>query len=928
MVSPTQLFNAARRFLAFELLPVAWFLLLSLISFREVLREEGTIGFLQDWMIPPYGDQMARMATSIFDAWVSRNLGAAATYRSGDLVLVLYGLLSLLGANGGSVSKLLPAALLVIAGYSCHLLCRRLGMPRTSAYVVGTFYLCSPVVFNRVAAGQIGYLIAYAVAPAALYFFMRLLTENRARDFAICCLLCALVSVQIQYAIMLSIVMLALAFTLSKMKGILRLTLVWTVVACVHAYWIVPMMLNTSLLRVSLASASQRWITYQSAPIIDSLRMVGYLTRYFEISLSTSGLFLTWQVFSSCLLGLALLPVLFRGRSKFVLMWTGLFIAFGLLASGAEGPFGFAVLYLYVANALSIQSLFREVYHFSGVTALSFSVLLGYAGQLAGELFSSASLGRLRPKVARASVFATFFLLILAGNPLLLTGNYGGYLQTFDFGSSYQSLYNRFKDDPSDYRVLYLPMVGPIRFRNLVYSGWDPMITYSPKDSLGNAPDLPFIAYLGRSLYDEENTHLSALMGVASVRYVVLRSDFSSTLPDFVFPTPRFREFWSSDNLAETVNRQEGLQLDSSAGTYLVFRNLFEKPRIWGSYNGILTSGGFKSIEDILFSTPGAIAVSADQNVALQSFREIALSGAFRTSNERNDALWAAASALLRPGNIQFANEDARSEWTRSSNWWWYDSRIAGLIEDGSFTLAAASTTIPFEAPAGSYTILARVATDRKDLVFTIDGTIQLAATGHDGDPEWVDAGQVSLAGGHHLLRISAKHEGFHLVGDIALVDFEKNLKLPRFEDVPQDTSEPTIVYERIAQNRFRVHVRSTRSVFLVLSEKYNSNWKAVLDGEEVRTQMTCNGFSNCWWLNRTGDYWVNIVLETQSYLLTGLVISSVSVILLAVCVVAEDAVGRWSKTRHPSFRRDATASTRNQQQSLEIQPAEAHGLS
>jgi hypothetical protein len=161
-----------------------------------------------------------------------------------------------------------------------------------------------------------------------------------------------------------------------------------------------------------------------------------------------------------------------------------------------------------------------------------------------------------------------------------------------------------------------------------------------------------------------------------------------------------------------------------------------------------------------------------------------------------------------------------------------------------------------------------------------------------------VDVGQVSLSKGRHLLTISAGQEGFHLVGDIALVDFGKNVRPLRFEHIPPDTSEPITTYKHTEQNGFRVHVQSTRSVFLVLSEEYNSNWKAVVDGEEVKTHMICNGFSNCWWLNKTGDYWVSIVLETQRYLSIGLAISSVSVILLAVGVAAENAVGRWSRPR------------------------------
>lgn len=86
----------------------------------------------------------------------------------------------------------------------------------------------------------------------------------------------------------------------------------------------------------------------------------------------------------------------------------------------------------------------------------------------------------------------------------------------------------------------------------------------------------------------------------------------------------------------------------------------------------------------------------------------------------------------------------------------------------------------------------------------------------------------------------------------------------------------PTIDYQKINQVHYRVDVKNAKEPFyLVFNQKYASGWQASI-GEHYKGNI----FANVWFLDKKGDYTVDIIYKPQEFFNKGLVISIVSLII------------------------------------------------
>lgn len=133
------------------------YFLLALGIMRFVLLEPGTIGFFHDWPFGPFEEMSKEYAMSGLYVW---NTQQGHLLHPSDWILKLFLLpISLLGINGETLSKGFLTIALTLAGYAIFFLARKLGLGFVSSFITGMVYVFSPIVFTRVVAGYLYYLI-------------------------------------------------------------------------------------------------------------------------------------------------------------------------------------------------------------------------------------------------------------------------------------------------------------------------------------------------------------------------------------------------------------------------------------------------------------------------------------------------------------------------------------------------------------------------------------------------------------------------------------------------------------------------------------------------------------------------------------------------------------------------------------------------
>jgi hypothetical protein len=135
------------------------------------------------------------------------------------------------------------------------------------------------------------------------------------------------------------------------------------------------------------------------------------------------------------------------------------------------------------------------------------------------------------------------------------------------------------------------------------------------------------------------------------------------------------------------------------------------------------------------------------------------------------------------------------------------------------------------------------------------------------------EMGSIQLEKGYHDLAINYGDSRTNYIIQIRSNDLEAKLE-------KESSSAQIIKYQRVDPTNYVAHINATGPFFLVFSESYSDGWKAYIDGEEVTEHIMVNGYANGWYINKTGEYAVDIVYEPQKIFLVGVLISVVLMIM------------------------------------------------
>lgn len=349
------------------------------------------------------------------------------------------------------------------------------------------------------------------------------------------------------------------------------------------------------------------------------------------------------------------------------------------------------------------------------------------------------------------------------------TGNFTGRLQVYSPDPEYHTLYTSFQQEPGDFRILWLPMISPIQYEGYEYPGHDPLIGYSPKQSFPQAITMfnrgaQYTAYVANLQYTTDTEYFGDILSEFSTKYVINRNDFTPVLPGYL-PFGNVTGFaWNNSAPTSFLQYQKDLTNAINGRNYSVWENKVTpriSPQIPVAVAGDLsTTIGLSYARQILGYSQLPAALYVEETNDYQDVTKTVVVDGGRT----DDLLFSSIpSRYLSDAGWYTQDIDARTGWTTTFNWWWYDTTMSAQPEYGAFTLTSNSTlTVNPKLPSGNYTVFikARSGPDSTNLTCTLDSVSRNLSLPQDEDAyAWYSLGRYPLTHTSMTIRSGGRAE-------------------------------------------------------------------------------------------------------------------------------------------------------------------------
>jgi hypothetical protein len=580
------------------------YLLFSLIMLRGIILSSDFIGFNHDWSFP-----MTINALKIYNQislfiWKSENVGFNPIYPAENLLHYLLLPFTFLELSGLTVIKMILMFTLAFGGYFMYLFVRNsLKLKDIPSLISGLFYTTTPVVFNKIAAGHIPYIIAYALSPLIMFYFVKYTNTLKTKHLIITSLLLSFAIIQIQFAVMLALIIFLYAILIAEMKMrtfIKTFFLLTVIVLLTHLFWILPASVNSSALSATLSSIGgidslKHWIT----PFTNAFRMTGYASPHFETILNNYSYKYIWDICSSLLVIFSFSTLLIYKR-RIILLFAAISVI-TLIFLTISNLFWPLIFFLY--STFPVFNLFREVYHLAFLMAFSYSVMLAFFLQ------SICTSKRLKTYL-KYIVVSAILIIVIMNDPFIYSGNLSGQLQTYQPYDLDLNVINSYLNSSEDYRVLYLPMLQPFKYDNLTYYGINPIIAYSEKPTIGNYVYSDFLKHLALYSY-LPSSNLTNVLNLLSVKYIFFQKNIESMVPSYLNQGQLqvgneyydIGPIWTNENINETLLNQKNLILLYSDESLSVFENKDFLPQIYPATILLAENGSMDNLFSLLLSS-------------------------------------------------------------------------------------------------------------------------------------------------------------------------------------------------------------------------------------------------------------------------------------------------------------------------------------
>lgn len=619
------------------------FIFLFLISFRGVFFADEYIGHTWDWGFPLYPFHIKKYAESImFYVWNDTiDLGISSHVSKS---LFLFGLFNyvLHFLGGVMLQRIILFLIFFLSVYTFNRLARFLSFNRYASIITSIFYAFSPLVYSRIIAGHLVYLIAYSMLPLFVLILVKYFLNsayNNKKGYIYFGLIMVILSWHISFPVLASImVLLTIALNLllgSSIKIITKKFFYAAVMTILlNAFWIVSFVIlllsggeiprgggfaaNFGKISYDIEMAMRsNYLKSASQPISNIIRGMadnGLHTEFvFPINDFISRVGFAFSFFIPVMAFSTLLTV----KKKDKKFWFFMILAIlGItLSSGVKNPFGY-IIYEHVFKHISLlYSAFSNPMRFMPLVYISYAALIGYF--IESIFIKQDDRDKMKStKVLQMYKIMPIFIVSLVIYPFL-SGDMNKPLNLmFDQPLSLVStkpkneekrLYE-FLERQKDIRVSYLPaaynsFVGETDL-NFEWSTAFSLVPEFMSDINIKEPLSKYIQTL--MVYDNQDVpvkHLGKLFGLAGSKYIIFPE-----YKDGILPYARFEgRTYIEKDLKISLMNQKDIVKDTSAGELGeigIYRNQNVLPLIYGAANAKVFTGNLEDLR-MYFETSG-----------------------------------------------------------------------------------------------------------------------------------------------------------------------------------------------------------------------------------------------------------------------------------------------------------------------------------
>lgn len=361
---------------------VASVVLAAAVALPFALRP-GIPGLHHDWIWPATRAEFIHWFLIGQSSWMPDGFGGALGSPTVNVVLGAFAALAAMGASPHLILALFIIAWLSLAQLGIGALLKELyaEIAAPAAWLLGIAYAYGPVAFQKMAAGHLYFILAYALLPWFALYGWRACSDAplRARNVIAAGLIAAVSSAQIQFLFFDAFVIAAIALARpGVLRNVVSAAGIWAIALLHNAalFFTVTGMEQSGLL---VQHATVQWERDLSGSWLGLASLGGYL-HYYRAALPRRlhGVYFDIRWFVVALAAAGAGAALVAGRYRRIVLAFAVIALVGLItAVGWNGPFEPALST--ALHRVAYFTIFRELYHFMALYAFGVVVIAGCA---------------------------------------------------------------------------------------------------------------------------------------------------------------------------------------------------------------------------------------------------------------------------------------------------------------------------------------------------------------------------------------------------------------------------------------------------------------------------------------------------------------------------------------------------------------------
>lgn len=745
------------------------------------------------------------------------------------------------------------------------------------------FYLINPVVVDRIS-NHLFMVFGMALNPLVVVLFTRILERGAGlSNLSIVAMVITFTSIVSSHNTFYLIPILLFCFsfyifhpkTSDKKRATKNIGIIFGIYLLLNSYWIFPTLyheLSTGIdpsYSISFASVSK--LSNLNSPI-NVLGLIGGgawdpVLQYPE-TIKQISIFLSYVVPLFSLVAILLFPKL-----RLIALLTTLFVILYFLALGTNSPIPLYQWLLESPIISGILWLFRDPSRSLIYLAFVYSVLLAFVIQrLVGA--------RLDPRIKIGILIIILSGIIISPASFTFINSAGNKLVSSQVPSDFEAIYDFLSSDFGEYNVLWLP------FRQYFTYDWnriDRTVAWnfyhesSPKPSIGvdsesNRNVSKFWQYIySEILLDYRSNDLGKFLNLYGIKYIIVHDDLSGA------------QGKEAKRLLQILSFQKDFVLEKHVGPYYLFKNLEYDPK--SSMFVTISTDSNNQSSRILSPSPSSKVNNININVSKWNLSDSSALSEIDLNN--SDVLfWKSKLNTSEFGSSEITlpiqNMNIRNFEKLEMNIYPFVNNTGRSL---SVVLYTNTSDLTFEIKDLSLNKWNR---ESFDLV-----NKRLDLSSKSNSPNFLNVTAVGLKIPNEDYEDGV--DNFFFVKNIRFIPDAKNDLYNSniiLDNWTQRKLNQNIIsnFSKIDPTRYNLEINATEPYVLGFVRSFSPLWVAEVKGAETGNSelnsfplyLGLNGF----WVDRLGQYEIQLKYKSQDWLLIGGYLSIISVIVLTAYII------------------------------------------